>query len=134
MTYDILHAAPNGPNGPVLMGFRNLKISGPQKALQALTVTLLSSTRPLAGVSIRFIDDIKSNLIRDKARLSSQLLVDLPAILAEINTASREDNEVITNVSILDVTSSSPDSISIRMKVDFRSGTSVPYELPVELA
>lgn len=134
MTYDILHAAPNGPSGAVLMGFRNLKISGPQKALQSLTVTLLSSTRPLDSVSIKFIEDIKNNRIRDKARLSSQLLIDLPAILAEINTASRPDSEYITNVSILDVSSGSPDSISIRLKVDFRSGTSVPYELPVELA
>ena len=132
---DIAHAITvnNKSSGAVRLGLQDKTVSGPQKAIQSVIVQLLSSDGPLARDRTPFITILRQNNLRDKSRLNSVFRNFILDIVGDIDSSTRPDNERISDIALLDVSSLAPDSISLRIQVTLRSGDSTVFVMPVEL-
>jgi hypothetical protein len=132
-TYDLLHAAPNpaAKSGQQRFVTRDSKISGMQKAIQALTVALLSDNFP-TNTGIKFIQNIKSGKFRDSASLRADFSLYKSNILDYLRDTSRPANEIIEDLSITDVALTT-DKLFISFEVTFASNATQTYEMPIPL-
>lgn len=133
MTYDLLQAAPSpvGKSGLQRFYTRNSKIAGPQKALQALTIALLSDNFP-TSTGIMFMKNIESGKFRDRAGLTADFSLYKSNIIEYLADSSRPANETIEDLNITDVIVSE-DKLSITFDVTFASGSTLSYEMPIPL-
>lgn len=132
-TYDLLHAAPNpvAKSGKHRFFARNSKIAGVQKAIQALTVALLSDHFPTA-TGITFLQSIKSGQFRDSASLKASFSIGKQSLLDYLRDTSRPANEIIEDLNITDV-AVTEDKLYISFEVTFASSATQTYEMPIPL-
>jgi hypothetical protein len=131
--YDILHAAPNPINKSGKQHFyaRDSKIAGPQKALQSLTVALLSSSFPM-DTGIYFMRNIRAGKFRDRSSLMADFSLYKSEIIAYLSDSSRPANEIIEDLAITDV-NVDVDKLFITFTVTFASSETLTYEMPIPL-
>lgn len=131
--YDILQAAPvpAGKTGLQRFYTRDSKISGPQKALQALSIALLSDNFP-TDTGIMFMKNIESGKFRDRSGLMADFSIYKSNIIEYLADSSRPASETIEDLNITDVIVSE-DKLSITFSVTFASGTTLSYEMPIPL-
>jgi hypothetical protein len=132
---DICHAVTAGltRDGQTLFSIKDFIVTGPQKALQALIVELLSTTGPVETGTLSFLDSLGKNVFRDKATVANYFALFIGPALRRIDDATRPDTERLSTVTLEDFFITEPDSIGITLAVTSLDGKTFKYEIPVRL-